>query len=44
LCISYSGLLKGRYGARYTKFTSKLRKFGISAEELKQWTNPETEE
>lgn len=44
LCISYSGLLKGRYGARYTKFTSRLRKFGISAEELKQWTEPETEE
>jgi len=44
LCISYSALLKGRYGSKYTAFTGKLRKLGITADELKQWTNPEVQE
>lgn len=43
LCISYSGLLKGRYGSKYTAFTGRLRKFGITADELKQWTDPEND-
>ena len=43
LCISYSALLKGRYGSKFTAFTGKLRKLGITADELKQWTTPESE-
>ena len=44
LCISYSALLKGRYGSKFTAFTGKLRKLGITADELKQWTTPQDAE
>ena len=44
LCLSCSAMLKESFKSRYSSFTARLKRMGVSPQELKYWESQDSEE